>query len=226
MPELKVDPLFRNLHGDRRFGAMLARMKLADWPAGAAKSVIGRAGNPADYARSRALVPWYVFGERSQAMAMRATGGSVNTIASLLQVEDVVLDLAVADKPALLDAIGRHMEHSRGFPHEGVTRDLSRREQVGSTGLGQGVAIPHARFGNLDRILIAYLRLKPPIAYDAPDGKPVTDILVVLVPKQAAEEHLSILAEATRMFADRGFRERLRQCANPLEVKRTFDAWV
>jgi PTS system nitrogen regulatory IIA component len=150
----------------------------------------------------------------------------VNTIASLLRVEDIVLDLGVAGKSALLDAVGRHMELSRGLPREGVTRDLSRREQVGSTGLGQGFAVPHARFGELDRILVAYLRLKAPIPFDAPDGKPVSDILVVLVPKQAAEEHLSILAEAARMFADRGFRERLRRCADPSEVKRAFDAWA
>lgn len=150
----------------------------------------------------------------------------MNTIASLLRVEDVVLDLAVADKAALLDAVGRHMEHSRGLPREGVTRDLARRERVGSTGLGQGFAIPHARFGDLDRILVAYLRLKTPIPYDAADGKPVSDILVVLVPKQAAEEHLSILADASRMFADRAFRERLRRCTDPSEIKRTFDAWA
>jgi PTS system nitrogen regulatory IIA component len=150
----------------------------------------------------------------------------VNTIASLLRVEDIVLDLAVADKSALLDAVGRHMEQSRGLPHEGVTRDLARRERVGSTGLGQGFAMPHARFGDLEGIRVAYLRLKTPVAYDAADGKPVSDVLVVLVPKQAAEEHLRILADAARMFADRAFREHLRRCRDASEAKRAFDAWA
>jgi nitrogen PTS system EIIA component len=150
----------------------------------------------------------------------------MNTISSLLRIEDIVLGLVVSNKTELLDAIGRHLERSHGLPHELVTRDLSRREQVGSTGLGEGVAVPHARFGNLDRILAAYLHLELPIPYDAPDGKPVSDFLVLLVPKEATEEHIRILAEAARMFHDRAFRESLRRCADPQEIKRSFDSWA
>ena len=83
-----------------------------------------------------------------------------------------------------------------------------------------------ARFGDLEGIRVAYLRLKTPVAYDAADGRPVSDILVVLVPKQAAEEHLRILADAARMFADRAFREHLRRCRDASEAKRAFDAWA
>jgi PTS system nitrogen regulatory IIA component len=150
----------------------------------------------------------------------------MNTIATLLQPEDIVLDLVVSTKDELLDAIGLHMERSHGLPQRAVALDLARREQIGSTGLGEGVAIPHARFEKLDRILVAYIRLDLPIPFDAPDGKPVHDFLVLLVPKQAAQEHIGILAETTRMFSDRRFRARLRQCGNPLEVKQLFDAWT
>lgn len=150
----------------------------------------------------------------------------MSTIASLLQPEDIVLDLVVSTKDELLAAIGWHMERSHGLPHRAVTQDLSRREQIGSTGLGEGVAIPHARFEKIDRILIAYLRLDLPIPFDAPDGKPVHDILVLLVPKQAAEEHIRILAETSRMLSDRRFRGRLRQCGDPTQVKQLFDAWT
>jgi PTS system nitrogen regulatory IIA component len=150
----------------------------------------------------------------------------MNTIASLLQPEDIVLDLVVSTKGELLDAIGRHMERTHGLPHRAVTQDLSRREQIGSTGLGDGVAIPHARFEKLDRILVAYLRLDLPIPFDAPDSKPVHDFLVLLVPKQAAEEHIRILAETSRILSDRRFRGRLRQCGYPTEVKVLFDAWT
>jgi nitrogen PTS system EIIA component len=149
----------------------------------------------------------------------------VNAIAKCLQLEDVVLDVTVADKTELLDAIGQHMERSHGLPRRGVILDLTRREQVGSTGLGDGVAIPHARFNNLDRILAAYMRLKQPIPYASKDGKAVSDVLVLLVPKQAAEDHIRILAEAARLFADQGFRKRLQDCGSPLQVKQLFDAW-
>lgn len=146
-------------------------------------------------------------------------------IASYLRPEDIHLDVDIANKPELLDAIGRHMELAHSLPRESVSIGLSRREQLGSTGLGHGVAIPHARVKNLDRILVAYLRPRSPIPFDAPDGEPVTHILVLLVPKEATDEHLRILAEATEMFANRGFRARLRQSGDAAAVKRLFDGW-
>ena len=149
----------------------------------------------------------------------------MNTIANLLIPEDISLDVKVADKAHLLDEIGKHMERRHALSRDWVIAGLSRREQAGSTGLGQGVAIPHARVRDLDRILVAYMRLKPAIPFDAPDGKPVSDVLVLLVPKPATEEHLRILADAAQMFADIGFRKRLRACAHPQEVSRTFVDW-
>lgn len=149
----------------------------------------------------------------------------MSTIADLISSEDILLDVSVSGKSNLLEEIGRHMERQHSMPQAWVTAALSRREQVGSTGLGDGVAIPHARVKNLDRIQVAYLRLEAPIPFDSPDGKPVSDILVLLVPTQAAEEHLKILADATRMFSAKPFRERLQHCGNPLEVKRLFGAW-
>jgi nitrogen PTS system EIIA component len=150
----------------------------------------------------------------------------VNVIARYLQLEDVVLDVVVASKAQLLEAIGLHMERSHGLPHRGVVQDLTRREQVGSTGVGDGVAIPHARFSNLDRILVAYMRLMQPVPYDSKDSKPVSDVLVLLVPKAATEEHIRILAEAARMFGDQTFRKHLRNCNNPMDVKQLFDGWA
>lgn len=148
----------------------------------------------------------------------------MNSIADLLWPEDILLDLDVASKPRFFDEIGRHMEREHAMPKEWVAHSLAHREQIGSTALGEGVAIPHARVKDLERIQLAYVRLKSPIPFDAPDGKPVTNILVLLVPRQATDAHLEILAEATQMFADRRFRERLHRCTHALEVKQLFDA--
>ncbi len=147
------------------------------------------------------------------------------TVGDLLVAEDILLNLDVANTRQLFDEVGRHMERIHALPKEWVAASLTRRERVGSTGVGKGVAIPHARVKDLDRIQLAYLRLKTPIPFDAPDGKPVSDILVVLVPKQAVEEHLKILADASRMFSDAAFREQLHLRDDPLEVKRLFGAW-
>jgi PTS system nitrogen regulatory IIA component len=149
----------------------------------------------------------------------------LSSIANLLGLENILLDLEVSSKPQLFEVIGRHMEHEYAMPHALVAESLTRRELAGSTGLGEGVAIPHARVKDIERIHAVYARLKSPIPFDAPDGKPVSDILVLLVPKQATEEHLMILAEASKMFSDRRFREHLHLCKDTLEVKGLFITW-
>ncbi|HZX30625.1 MAG TPA: PTS sugar transporter subunit IIA [Rhodocyclaceae bacterium] len=146
----------------------------------------------------------------------------MNTIADLLTLDDIVLDLDVATKSQLFDAIGLHMECRRGLSRDWVVSCLDRREQVGSTGLGQGVAIPHARVHSLNQIVVAYLRLNSSIPFGSPDGEPVSDILVLLVPKPATDEHLRILADATRLFSDDSFREELHRCSSRQAVKELF----
>ncbi|MDO8778087.1 MAG: PTS sugar transporter subunit IIA [Burkholderiaceae bacterium] len=148
----------------------------------------------------------------------------MSILAQYLWPEDILLDIEVSCKDQLFDEIGRHMEREHAMQREWVAAGLSRREQVGSTGLGEGIAIPHARVEDLSRIQVAYLRLKKAIPYDAPDGCPVSDVLVLLVPKQATEEHLRILADASQIFADREFRTRLRTCRHAIEVKSLFES--
>lgn len=149
----------------------------------------------------------------------------MTTIAKLLSAEDILLDLEVADQDQLFLEVGRHMEAAHGLPQEWVARSLARREQVGSTGLGDGFAIPHARVADLKRVLLAYIRLKTAIPFAAPDGQPVAEILVILVPKEACAEHLSLLADATRMFSNHQFRARLLLRKQAQEVKQLFEAW-
>jgi|CXWL01.1.fsa_nt_gi PTS system nitrogen regulatory IIA component len=148
----------------------------------------------------------------------------LGAIAQHLWPEDILLDIKVANKDELFEVIGRHMEREHAIPCDRVISGLSRRERVGSTGLGEGIAIPHARVESLTRIHAVYLHIKTPISYDAPDGQSVSDVLVLLVPKQATEEHLLILADATQMFADYRFRQRLRACNHPIEVKSLFES--
>lgn len=149
----------------------------------------------------------------------------MSTISKYLWPEDIFLDLDVADKAQLFIDIGRLMGREHGMSPELLVAGLSRREKLESTGLGEGVAIPHTRLEGITKIQIAYFRLKPPIPFNAPDGKPVSDIIVILVPKKATEEHLQILAETTQLFSDRKFRENLHSCRNAIEVKSLFDSY-
>lgn len=154
-----------------------------------------------------------------------AEASTSQTFAGLLQPDDIVLDLAVPDKPALLVAIGQHMARAHGCNADWVTQSLTRREMAGSTAIGQGVAVPHARVLEMERIQVAYLRLKQPIEFDAPDGLPVSDVVVLLVPKRAEQLHLSILADTSRMFMNGAFRSRLKQARTAQDVQQLMKAW-
>jgi len=152
-------------------------------------------------------------------------GRSAAMIGALLALEDVLLDVACGSKADLIDEIGRHVESVHEMMRGSVAPALLHRERIGSTALGHGVALPHARVTGLAHILPMYLRLKSAIAFDAPDGSLVTDVLVLLVPKIATQEHLDVLSQASQMLSDARFRELLHQCKLPLEAKRLFEAW-
>lgn len=149
----------------------------------------------------------------------------MNALGTYLRVEDVLLGLQVADKRELFEAVGLHVEHIGGLAMEGVSSALMRREQAGSTALGQGVAIPHARVNGLARIRALYLRLAPGLEFDSPDAQPVSDIFVLLVPSPATQLHLELLAHVASLFSDRAFRAALQARQNSDEIKALFDEW-
>jgi nitrogen PTS system EIIA component len=150
----------------------------------------------------------------------------MNPIAELLLPANVRLDVEVASKARLFEAVGALFEANHGLVGRGIVESLAAREKLGSTGLGQGIAIPHGRIKGLKSAQGAFLRLKTPIAFDAPDGKPVAQIFVLLVPEQATEQHLQLLSELAQMFSDRGFRDRLATAADPAAVHALFTTWM
>ena len=96
------------------------------------------------------------------------------------------------------------------LPYDDVLDHLITREKLGSTGLGQGIAIPHCRVGNCVQPLGTLITLREPIDYDAPDGVPVDLLFVLLVPEEADQQHLDILATIASLFNQADFCARLR----------------
>lgn len=146
-------------------------------------------------------------------------------IARLLPRANIVTGLDVVDKPQFFAAIGEVFEHGSGLARAGVAASLAAREKLGSTGLGQGVAIPHGRIKGLREAVGAYARLRSPIEFDAPDSKPVAQSFILLVPADATERHLELLSELAQMFSDREFRERLAGAVGTDDIAALFDAW-
>ncbi|QBK03395.1 PTS sugar transporter subunit IIA [Hylemonella gracilis] len=147
----------------------------------------------------------------------------MNPLGDCLQTGDILLGLRTQTKLNLLMEISRHVERMHGLPAENVASALLRRERAGSTAIGEGVAIPHARVKDLDRILALYIRPASPLAFDAPDGQPVSDVLVLLVPSPAAQMHLDMLAQAASLFSHRAFRGALQRSETPWQIKQCFD---
>ena len=149
----------------------------------------------------------------------------MNQIAALLPVARIVLDLDVASKSRLFDAVGALFERNAGLTGTAVSASLAARERLGSTGLGQGIAIPHGRIRGLPHAIGGFARLAHGIDFEAPDGKPVTQVFVLLVPEQATDQHLQLLSELAQMFSERAFRERLADAPDTATLRRVFDDW-
>ena len=149
----------------------------------------------------------------------------MNQIAALLAADRILLDLDVATKSRLFEAVGTLFERESGLSGTAVTASLAAREKLGSTGLGQGVAIPHGRIRGLRQAIGGFARLAHGIEFDAPDGRPVSQVFVLLVPEQATDQHLQLLSELAQMFSERAFRDRLAGAADNVALAHVFSAW-
>jgi PTS system nitrogen regulatory IIA component len=149
-----------------------------------------------------------------------------NIVSDLLSKDDIILDLDAANKTRAFESIAELLERRHGLDAEQVRGSLAEREELGSTGLGRGVAIPHARVKGLRHAAAVFARFALPIEFDAPDAKPVSDMLVLLVPEQPNDEHLKVLALVTEMFCDTSFRAELRSLVHPKDIHRLFAAWT
>lgn len=150
---------------------------------------------------------------------------SHNSLASLLAPEDILLDLDATTREHAFAAIARLIGARYGLREAEVIAGLAEREKLGSTALGQGVAIPHARLKGLTHVIAVFARLRAAVPLDAPDGKPVSTLLVLLVPEGATDAHLELLAQAASMFCDRPLRDRLGACATASEILATLAGW-
>ena len=149
----------------------------------------------------------------------------MRSVGQLLSPEYILLNLDASTRTRVFEAVGRLFDERHGIARQKVVECLSAREKLGSTGLGQGVALPHARIKGLSQAMAAFVRLKMPMPFDSPDAKPVSEMLVLLVPERATEEHLQILAEFAQMLSDRQFREQIRASDDAVAVSRLFADW-
>jgi PTS system nitrogen regulatory IIA component len=149
----------------------------------------------------------------------------MSRLTRLLSPEKVVVDLAVTSKKRLFEQMGLLFENLHGIERGRVFDSLFARERLGSTGLGDGVAIPHGRIKGLREAQAAVVRLNTPIPFDAPDGKPVNLLIFLLVPEHSTDEHLETLSEVAEMLSDRSMRQILMQEPESLRIFEQLTSW-
>jgi PTS system nitrogen regulatory IIA component len=149
----------------------------------------------------------------------------MSRLTRLLSPEKVVVGLSVTSKKRLFEQIGLLFENLHGIERGKVFDSLFARERLGSTGLGHGVAIPHGRIKGLREARAALVRLAMPIAFDAPDGNPVSLLIVLLVPEHATDEHLETLSEVAELLSDRSMRQTLMDEPESLRIFERLMVW-
>jgi nitrogen PTS system EIIA component len=149
----------------------------------------------------------------------------MNLLSNLLSLSSVALDIEARDKRDALERAAGVFQNIQASGAPGIYECLMAREQLGSTGLGKGVAIPHGRLRGLKRAAAAIVRLKGPIEFGSPDGQPVRLLVVLLVPEHATQQHLEMLSELAQMLSEPSMRDQLLTIAQPAALLATVAAW-
>jgi PTS system nitrogen regulatory IIA component len=149
----------------------------------------------------------------------------MNIVSRYLAREDILLGLDVPGKTRALEEIAAHLGSRHHLRHTNISSALIRREKSGSTAVGHGLAIPHARISGIGEPIVLLARTKAPIKFGAPDHEPVSVMFVIIVPENANEEHLQILGTVAEMFSSEGFREELKSATDADKLHQLFLDW-
>lgn len=149
------------------------------------------------------------------------------TLDELVTPERVVADVDVHSKKRALERLSTLLaEAAPNLPAAEIFDSLLKRERLGSTGLGQGIAIPHGRLAGLEHPIGALITLREPVAFDAADDAPVDLVFALLVPEQCSDEHLQILSRLAELFREPRFTRSLREAHDSAELFRAFAGGV
>lgn len=147
-------------------------------------------------------------------------------VSELLDLDRISCNLHAVSKKRVLEQLSQLIADSQtDLSPTQVFDSLLSRERLGSTGLGHGVAIPHARVKNNGKTIAALIKLQQGIDYDAIDNQPVDLIFALLVPENSTEEHLQLLAQLAEMFSDKEFVSRLRASPDARALLDNLQAW-
>jgi PTS system nitrogen regulatory IIA component len=139
-------------------------------------------------------------------------------LAELIEPDQVVYAARASNKRQLLQDLASRAATLMNLDAQVIFDALQAREELGSTGLGNGFALPHARIEGLDRLFSMLTRLNRPIHFDSIDGNPVDLVFLLLIPPAASNDHLAALACISRYLRDKEFAARLRNAPSAVSL--------
>ena len=141
------------------------------------------------------------------------------SIAQILAPARIHLDVEASSKKRALERMSEYLSEGDAELSSGQVFDaLLMRERLGSTGLGEGFAVPHARVAELDQTVACFFRLKEPVNFEAPDNQPVDLVFTIVIPEEATEEHLMILSSLASIFSRAEVCEAIRSAGSKEEI--------
>jgi PTS system nitrogen regulatory IIA component len=143
-------------------------------------------------------------------------------IKDFLAASDVVIDVRAADKASLLRDLAARAASALDLPADAVANEIEKRDELGSTGIGGGVSMPHARLREVKRPFGVFARLKGAIEFDAIDGQPVDLVFLLLLPASSQLDQLNALAAVARKLRDADVLRKLRSATSGTEFYRAI----
>lgn len=149
----------------------------------------------------------------------------MNALTDLFTLDRIALNSPAKNRAEAFAAAGELFSGQAGLEAQAIIGFLNAREDLGSTALGAGVAIPHGRVKGLKHPIAAFIKLKDPIEFAAPDGEAVSTLIFLLVPEKATQEHLEILSSIAQLLSDQDSRKSLATESSPEKVCQLLRTW-
>ncbi|MFO7930268.1 MAG: PTS sugar transporter subunit IIA [Desulfosalsimonas sp.] len=143
-------------------------------------------------------------------------------ILDYISSETTLTELASTDKKGVIDELAEPVAGQTGINHREIVRVLIERERLGSTGIGDGIAIPHGKIVSLDSLVLGFGLSRKGVNFEAIDGKPTHIFFLLLSPDNSTGIHLRILARISKLLRDESFKQQLMRSKTPDDVIETI----
>ena len=139
-------------------------------------------------------------------------------ILDVLKLETIIPELTSRDKKGILEELAAPISEITGIRHSDLVRVLMEREQLGSTGIGDGIGIPHGKIADMDHMMVGFGMSRQGVDFDSLDGRPAHIFFVLVTPEQSTGLHLKVLARLSKMLKNDLFRKKLMAASSRDEI--------